>query len=69
MTRLYQLALRAFPRRHRDLYGVEMLDAFDRELAARTGRARLGRRVGGHATENPGKPRTAARAAGSPLFT
>ena len=41
MTRLYQLALRAFPRRHRDLYGAEMIDAFDRELAARSGRARL----------------------------
>ena len=41
MTRLYQLALRAFPRRHRDLYGVEMIDAFDRELTARVGRARL----------------------------
>lgn len=41
MTRLYQLALRAFPRRHRDLYGVEMIDAFDRELTARAGRARV----------------------------
>ena len=41
MTRLYQLALRAFPRCHRDLYGLEMLDAFDRELTARAGRARL----------------------------
>jgi putative ABC transport system permease protein len=41
VTRLYQFALRAFPRRHRDLYGVEMVDAFDRELAARAGRARL----------------------------
>jgi len=41
VTRLYQLALRAFPRRHRDLYGLEMIDAFDRELTARTGRARL----------------------------
>ena len=41
MTRLYQLALRAFPRRHRDLYGVEMIEAFDRELTARAGRARL----------------------------
>ncbi len=41
MTRLYQLALRAFPRRHRDLYGVEMIDAFDRGLTARAGRARL----------------------------
>jgi putative ABC transport system permease protein len=41
VTRLYQLALRAFPRRHRDLYGVEMIDAFDRELTARAGRARL----------------------------
>jgi putative ABC transport system permease protein len=41
VTRLYQLALRAFPRRHRDRYGVEMLDAFHRELTARAGRARL----------------------------
>jgi putative ABC transport system permease protein len=41
VTRLYQLALRAFPRRHRDRYGVEMIDAFEGELTARTGRARL----------------------------
>jgi putative ABC transport system permease protein len=41
VTRLYQLALRAFPRRHRDLYGVEMIDAFDRELTDRAGRDRL----------------------------
>ncbi|MEW6322487.1 MAG: ABC transporter permease [Acidobacteriota bacterium] len=41
MTRLYQLALRAFPCRHRDLYSAEMLDAFDRELGARAGRDRL----------------------------
>jgi putative ABC transport system permease protein len=41
VTRLYQLALRAFPRRHRDLYGGEMIDAFERELTARAGRARL----------------------------
>jgi putative ABC transport system permease protein len=41
VTRLYQLALRAFPRRHRDLYAAEMIDAFERELAARAGRARL----------------------------
>jgi putative ABC transport system permease protein len=41
VTRLYQLALRAFPRRHRDRYGVEMIDAFDRELTARAGPARL----------------------------
>jgi putative ABC transport system permease protein len=39
--RLYQLALRAFPRRHRDLYGAEMIDAFERELTARAGRSRL----------------------------
>ena len=32
---LYVLALRAFPKRHRDLYAAEMLDAFDRELASR----------------------------------
>jgi predicted permease len=41
VTRLYQLALGAFPRRHRDLYGVEMTDAFQREFTARAGRARL----------------------------
>jgi putative ABC transport system permease protein len=41
VTRLYQLALRAFPRHHRDRYGVEMVDAFDRELTARAGWARL----------------------------
>ncbi len=41
MTRLYRLALRAFPRRHRDLYGVEMIDAFDRALTARAGWTRL----------------------------
>lgn len=41
MRRFYRLALRAFPRRHRDLYGVEMLDAFDRGCIARKGRARL----------------------------
>lgn len=41
MRRLYQLALRAFPRRHRELYGMEMIDAFDRELAARAGWTRL----------------------------
>lgn len=41
MTRLYRLALRAFARRHRDLHGVTMIDAFDRELAARAGPARL----------------------------
>ena len=39
MTRLYQLALRAFPRRHRVRYGVEMLDTFDRQLRALSGRA------------------------------
>jgi putative ABC transport system permease protein len=41
VTRLYRLALLAFPRRHRDLYGVEMIDAFARELTVRAGRARL----------------------------
>ncbi|MGE3277846.1 MAG: ABC transporter permease [Vicinamibacterales bacterium] len=41
MTGLYRLALLAFPRRHRALYGSEMIDAFDRELTARAGRARL----------------------------
>jgi predicted permease len=33
--RLYQLALHAFPRRHRELYAAEMIDAFARELATR----------------------------------
>lgn len=41
MKQLYRLALRAFAHRHRELYGVEMIDAFDRELAGRTGSARL----------------------------
>ena len=41
MTRLYQLALRAFPRRHLDRYGVEMLDTFERQLSALSGRAWL----------------------------
>jgi predicted permease len=35
IAQLYRLALMAFPRRHRDLYAAEMIDAFDRELAAR----------------------------------
>ncbi len=34
-SRLYQLTLRAFPRRHRNLYAAEMIDAFERELATR----------------------------------
>ena len=34
---LYRLALRAFPKRHRDLYQAEMVDAFQRELEARRG--------------------------------
>ena len=38
---LYRIALRAFPRRHRDLYATEMIDAFDRELAQRAGWARV----------------------------
>ena len=33
--RLYRLALRAFPARHRNLYQAEMIDAFEQELAAR----------------------------------
>ncbi len=37
MTRLYRLALLAFPRRHRELYAAEMIDAFARQLAARSG--------------------------------
>ena len=32
-TRLYLLALRAFPRRHRAAYTAEMIDTFERELA------------------------------------
>jgi predicted permease len=36
---LYRCALRAFPRRHREIYGAEMTDAFERERAARGGRA------------------------------
>ena len=31
---LYQLALRAFPNRHRRQYGAEMIEAFDHQLAA-----------------------------------
>src|SRR5688572_25007207 len=41
VTRLYRLALRAFPSRHRDRYAAEMIDAFERELAVRDGHARL----------------------------
>ena len=41
MTRLYRLALRAFPRRHRDRYRLEMIDAFDRGRTTRAGWARL----------------------------
>ena len=37
ITRLYRLLLRAFPRRHRDLYAAEMIDTFERELALRRG--------------------------------
>jgi predicted permease len=35
ITRLYRLALRAFPPRHRDRYQAEMLEAFAREFEAR----------------------------------
>jgi predicted permease len=35
IARLYRLALRAFPGRHRNLYQAEMIDAFERELEAR----------------------------------
>jgi predicted permease len=35
IARIYRLALRAFPKRHRDLYQAEMIDAFERELEAR----------------------------------
>ncbi|MCC7241918.1 MAG: ABC transporter permease [Acidobacteria bacterium] len=41
MTRLYHLALRAFPRRHRERYAAEMTETFARALAARDGHARL----------------------------
>jgi predicted permease len=34
-TRIYVLALRAFPRSHRGAYAAEMIDTFERELAAR----------------------------------
>lgn len=33
-TRLYRLALRAFPARHRRLYAAEMIDVFERQLDA-----------------------------------
>jgi predicted permease len=36
--RLYTIALRAFPKRHRAAYAPEMLDAFERELPARRDR-------------------------------
>lgn len=39
-TRLYRLAVRAFPRRHRDAYRAEIIDAFERELARRATTAR-----------------------------
>jgi len=35
-TRIYILALRAFPRRHRTAYAAEMIDTFEQELAAQT---------------------------------
>jgi predicted permease len=35
IARLYRIALRTFPRRHRELYGAEMIDAFEQELARR----------------------------------
>ena len=35
IARLYRFALCAFPRRHRDAYAAEMIDAFERELARR----------------------------------
>ena len=45
--RLYQIALGAFPNRHRRLYTAEMLDAFDHQLAdaGRTGRVAVARFV------------------------
>jgi len=39
-SRLYHVTLRAFPRRHRDAYAAEMIDSFERELAARLARGR-----------------------------
>lgn len=35
IARLYRLGLRAFPKRHRDLYAAEMIDAFQREIDLR----------------------------------
>lgn len=35
---LYNLALRAFPRRHRETYAAEMIDSYERELASRIAR-------------------------------
>jgi predicted permease len=35
IARLYRLALLAFPRRHRELYAAEMIDAFERQSAMR----------------------------------
>jgi putative ABC transport system permease protein len=36
-SRLYRLALRAFPARHRRLYAAEMVDAFERQLRTQRG--------------------------------
>jgi predicted permease len=36
-TRLYRIALLAFPRSQREMYAAEMIDAFERELACRKG--------------------------------
>ena len=44
-SRLYQLTLLAFPRRHRDVYAAEMIDAFECELATRSTAGRAWRFV------------------------
>jgi putative ABC transport system permease protein len=41
IARLYRLTLCAFPKRHRDLYRAEMIDAFERELERRRGNGLL----------------------------
>lgn len=42
MSRLYRLALRAFPARHRRQYAAEMVDAFERQLAVHRHSGSLG---------------------------
>jgi hypothetical protein len=38
-TRIYIVTLRAFPRRHRDVYAAEMVETFEREYASRMHRS------------------------------